>query len=578
MTGAQRADVPSAAGSRRADWLTRLRLGSGIVLFVYQATHLVNHALGLISLAAMEAGREFFLVVWRNPAATVLLYGSLALHAGLVLYTLYRRRTLRLPRAEALQIIGGLAIPPLFVVHAVPNRLAHELFGITDTYGYVIVATWLQTPLFGVLMVLLLVIAWMHGCLGVHYWLKIKPWYPPWAPLLGGLAVLWPAAALAGYVAGAREVAIRIDDPAWAEELFAAMTLPAQAEAAAAIYGVIERTEYAMAALLALILALRWIRVVIEQRRQLVTIRYPSGQRVAVQPGMTVLEASRSAGIPHASVCGGRGRCSTCRVRVGSGGEHLPPASEDELRVLQRVGAAANVRLACQIRPQRDLAVTPLLAPTAQPHDARARPAHVSGSEREIAILFADMRAFTAFSEHRLPYDVVFVLNQYFRAMGRPIEDAGGHLDKFIGDGVMALFGIERGVAQGCRDALTAAREMARAINELNATLKDDLPAPLRIGIGIHTGAVIVGEMGYARASSITAIGDAVNTASRLESANKEFHSQLVVSAEVAARAGVDLGAFPQHDIAIRGRSEPMQVYVIEDASGLPEIAARAAA
>ena len=145
-------------------------------------------------------------------------------------------------------------------------------------------------------------------------------------------------------------------------------------------------------------------------------------------------------------------------MRVGGGREHLPPPGEDEARVLTRVGAAANVRLACQIRPTQDLTVTPLLPAAAQASDGHARPAFIEGSEREIAIMFIDIRAFTQMAERKLPYDTVFVLNQYFRTMGSAVEEAGGRLDKFIGDGVMALFGIDGAPAEGCRNALIAAR------------------------------------------------------------------------------------------------------------------------
>ena len=141
---------------------------------------------------------------------------------------------------------------------------------------------------------------------------------------------------------------------------------------------------------------------------------------------MSVLEASRAAGIPHASVCGGRGRCSTCRVRVGAGAAQLPPPAADEARVLARIGdAGGGVRLACQLRPTHDLEVTPLMPAGAGPSDIRVQVNPGQGIEREIAVLFADLRAFTRMAEGRLPYDVVFVLNQYFRAMGQAIEEAG---------------------------------------------------------------------------------------------------------------------------------------------------------
>ena len=256
-------------------------------------------------------------------------------------------------------------------------------------------------------------------------------------------------------------------------------------------------------------------------------------------------------------------------MHISAGRESLPAPAPEETRVLMRVGASDATRLACQLRPTHDVSVTPLLAADATARDGHRKSAISQGAEREVSILFADIRSFTAFSEKKLPYDVVFVLNQYFRTMGSAVENAGGQLDKFIGDGVMALFGIEGDAATGCRSALEAARRMAIGLKELNENLKNDLPEPLRIGIGIHVGSVIVGDMGYATTRSVTAIGDAVNTASRLESMNKEYGSQLVVSGEVAERAKLDLADQRHESVAVRGRDEPLTVYILDDAASL---------
>jgi adenylate cyclase len=285
---------------------------------------------------------------------------------------------------------------------------------------------------------------------------------------------------------------------------------------------------------------------------------------------MTVLAVSQSYGIPHASVCGGRGRCSTCRIRVGAGLEALPPPSEPEARVLKRVGAPPNVRLACQTEVIDGLEVMPLLPPhTTGVAQTRGGPDYLQGRELDIAVLFADLRGFTQLSEHRLPYDVVFILNRYFAEMGAAIEGAGGRLDKFIGDGVMALFGVESGPAEGARRALAAARAMSERLAELNASLEGDLEEPLRIGIGIHLGAAIVGEMGYGQARGVTAVGDTVNTASRLEALTKQHGAQLLVSQSLVEAAGADLGAAPTVEIDIRGRQQTLAVRVVADASAL---------
>ena len=166
---------------------------------------------------------------------------------------------------------------------------------------------------------------------------------------------------------------------------------------------------------------------------------------------------------------------------------------------------------------------------------------------------------------------MVFVLNRYFNAMGKTIEEAGGRVDKFIGDGVMALFGLESGAAAGARQALEAARTMSVRLEELNRTLEHEIDAPLQIGIGLHLGPVIVGEMGYGPATQLTAVGDAVNTASRLESLCKELGVELVVSEEAVAKARADLSAFPLHEVAIRGRRQPLVVRAVARACDLGE-------
>jgi adenylate cyclase len=154
--------------------------------------------------------------------------------------------------------------------------------------------------------------------------------------------------------------------------------------------------------------------------------------------------------------------------------------------------------------------------------------------------------------------------------MGRAVESAGGRVDKFVGDGIMALFGVEEEIDAGCRAALTAARLMSERLVELNQSLRAELAEPLRIGIGLHAGPAIVGEMGYGSASAITAIGDAVNTASRLEGLAKEYAAELVVSADVITHAGLDLFGDRRGEIEIRGKQQKLQVAVFLNASDLP--------
>ena len=558
--------------------IRRLRLFSGLVMLAYVTMHLLNHAVGLVSLPAMEMVLADVFLIWSNPPAQALLYGSFLVHYILALWALWERRTLRLQAGELTQVVLGFAIPILLAHHVVATRISEDFFGANiGYYTFILWVYFVRSPEQGVLQMVTLVVAWTHAMFGLHFWLRVRPWYARVHPAAVGVAMLVPVLSLLGAIEAGREVAALAADPAWAREVFAHMQLPAPAivhelDLISTVLG------WFFAGTVAAVLLARLVRRLWQRRHGLVRIGYPDGRFIDVVRGTSVLEASRLAGIPHAHVCGGRGRCSTCRVRVRADIGSIDLPGEAEQRVLRRIGATANVRLACQLRPKGTVDVTPLLPPFAYAMDGRRRVDFAQGSEREIAILFADIRGFTALSEGRLPYDVVFILNRYFAAVGRAVESAGGRVDKFLGDGVMALFGIESGAQQGCREALTAARLMSERMGELNASLRGEIERPLRIGIGIHAGPIIIGEMGYGGATAMTAIGDAVNTASRLEELTKEYTVELVVSEAVVSRAGLDLSGFPRQEVEIRGKTETLAVRTLASAAELPASAAAARA
>ncbi|MEM7121718.1 MAG: adenylate/guanylate cyclase domain-containing protein [Pseudomonadota bacterium] len=554
--------------------IARIRLVSGLVLMVFLASHLINHALGIHSLAWMEAGRGVFDWVWRSPPGTIVLCAALILHLGLVFWSLYQRSSLAMPARDWAQLLLGLTIPLLVAEHIAATRGGHELFGVNDTYPYVVYALWVDAPWKGVLQSVLIVTAWLHGCLGVHFWLRLKPWYARWQWGAFGVALLIPILALAGFVGAGIDVARLAQDPEWLPDLIASTGAGSVFNELTALMRQAQLWTIAgTVALVALILLARWLRALLAARRKAPQLTYPEGRLVDVMPGATVLETSRMAGIPHASVCGGRGRCSTCRVRLGHGRDDVEPPDANETKVLERIGNPPHVRLACQIRPTADLAVTPLLPAHAGPADAVTRPRPAgAGREQEIAVLFADLRGFTTLSEAKLPYDTVFVLNRYFEAMGHAIEGAGGQIDKFIGDGVMALFGVDSAVDDGCRQALDATTAMGQALDALNRSLAREIDQPLRLGIGLHAGPAVIGEMGYGETMNMTAIGDVVNTASRLEGATKDLSCDLVVSERVVELAG--LAAMPglPHELAVRGKRETLRVRAISNLAGAPKL------
>ena len=554
-----------------APLIRRLRLAAGLTLFTYVGAHLVNHSLGLISYEAMEVGLTWALVLWRSAPGTVALYGAFLVHLVLGLWSLYRRRTLRMPAWEAAQLVLGLAIPPLLLLHMAGTRLTDELVGTTPSYARVLLRSWVVDPQAGLRQVVLLLLAWTHGCMGVHFWLRFRAGYARVAAVLYSIALLVPVLALLGFAAGAREAAaLARATPSLAEDLVRTeRPVTEERRAAPARAGRAALATYGLA--LAGVLAARGVRAGLRRWGGTIRISYPDRREIVVPRGWSVLEASRFGRVPHASVCGGRGRCSTCRVRVLGTIRDLPAPSVDERRVLERLGAPPNVRLACQLRPAHDLAVVPLLPAVLAPHDTALRVGARHGREREIAVLFADLRGFTRLAEHKLPFDVVFFLNRYFEAVGSAIAEAGGLVNQFTGDGVMALFGVERGGDAGCRQALAAAGAMVARVRDLGDALGDELDTPLRLGIGIHVGPAVVGGMGYGQAFYLTAVGDTVHVAARLEALTKDYGCELVISDEVATRARIVVADLARHEITLRNRQAPLTVIVAPSAAAIAD-------
>ena len=224
---------------------------------------------------------------------------------------------------------------------------------------------------------------------------------------------------------------------------------------------------------------------------------------------------------------------------------------------MARVSAAPDVRLACQTRPTADAEVTPLLAPDIGPAKAMTRAGYLKGDEREVAILFADLRGFTALSEQRLPYDVVFLLNRYFTAMGRAVEDAGGRVDKFIGDGVMATFHGKHHVDR----ALDAAIAVRQKLNAWVESGDAGETRPMRVSIGVNRGEVVRGNIGSESLARLdfTVVGDVVNTAARYQGAAAA--NQILIGEEVYERVKQSFQCERIGPIPLKNKAEPAVVY-----------------
>jgi len=274
-----------------------------------------------------------------------------------------------------------------------------------------------------------------------------------------------------------------------------------------------------------------------------------------------VLEALRENGIPHASVCGGRARCTSCRVLVTKGLDRLPEPSGLEAIALARIGATPGMRLACQIRQ-------PPISPSCSfwPQTRALR----RWSERLITVLFVDLRGSTDLSESKMPYDLLYILNQFFHEMTKALDATNGHYAQFAGGGLMALYGLNaKDPAVGAGDALRGAREMLARVDQLNSRLRGDLLHPLRIGIGIHFGEAIVGAMGPPGSQVISAIGETANACSRLEGLTKRYDCRVVVSRRAAETAGLDVGKFKLHSAWVNGVAQPVEFYALNSMADL---------
>ena len=532
--------------------LRQIRLATSLVLFTYVTLHFANHALGNISLEAMDEGLVIQKAIWQSLPGAVILYLSLFTHMSLGFWALYARRHFRWTRLEATQLVLGLSIPFLLADHFVGTRVALSQFGLEKSYEQEFLKFWVNSPFSGGLQAILLLIVWIHGCLGLHFWLRLKPFYPRVKELLLAAAVLLPTLALLGYYQGGERTIQAVRDPEWRARNTSPDHVGTLAQNAVLLD---ERTRILvfLGAALALTFFARGVRHWREQRVGSIRLTYPD-RTIRAPRGFSVLEASLVNNIPHAHVCGGRGRCSTCRIRVLSDTSALPSPSAAEQAVLERVGAAPGVRLACQLRPTSDIAFVPMLSPHATTVDAYRTGSAYSGVERYVVIMFVDMRGSSRLAEGRLPFDTVFVINQFLSAVSSAILAAGGEPNQILGDGLLALFGMGGKPEAACRQAVAACAAIAANVERLNSALAHALLEPIRFGIGIHAGVTIAGNIGYDRHAQFTVIGDAVNVASRLEEMTKTFGCEVMMSEEVYQRAGFGPDDLPAHDVAPRGR------------------------
>jgi len=534
-------------------WEREIRMWAGIVLFTFVTMHLLNHALGVLGIATMTAVQEWRVWLWRTWPGTIALYGAAAVHVALALKRIALRRTWRMPIEEGVQIVLGLAIPVLVLEHALGTRYAHSVLGTNDSYLAMLQILYPNRVAWQTTLVL---VAWFHGVIGLHYVFRHRPWFGRVREVGATLAFAVPLLALAGFIAAGREAVLLHDSaPSRTPEQIAGLSQAAE-------------FSWQLMAVVALLLAGTMIVIAITRRlRGFVPIRYVGHGEIALKPGSTLLEASRQHGIRHPSLCGGRGRCSTCRVLVLSGQDTLPEPTPTERKVLTRISAPASVRLACQIRPTSALCVQILLPAISREGQLDwQEEAYKWGVDRKVAILFVDIRAFSTLAKKQLPHDTVLLVNRFVNEITQSVEAHDGRIGMYLSDGVMAIFGLGGQKGMGSRDAVAAGRDMLKVARSLNAEFGSALPMPLRLGIGIHCGSAVIARIGdEERGYMVTALGETVSIASRLECATKELLADMVVSDAAMQASGLTLpGAMLRH-VQMRGHDEPIEAHAFAE-------------
>ena len=543
--------------------IRRARMYSGLVIFLYVTVHLVNHSMGLISLEVMEGLRQRVSAFNRNIVVSLTLYGALLVHTLLGFHHLLTRRSFKMSAKDWTQLVTSFALPLVLLPHMFASGYTPRFKDAQTSYKVVLDGMLEDGGIY--FMGLFVIFVWVHGIIGITSMIKFHPVYQKYKNAFLVVSWLLPILAVLGAVTASKELATDIENnKIIMEQVYAEANIGKELEAE-----LMQTSDMLMVNYLFILLGVILFVFVLHQVRKAfrkIKITYPNGKEVRVAKGTSILEASREHRIGHVSMCGGRGRCSTCRVRVMSDIETLPPRNGIESLVAERLSLQDNVRLACQLRPTSAVEVRPLVNAPVETLTTEDRET-LCGREEEIVVMFVDLRGFTAISEKLLPYDTVYLLNQYFKIAGEAIVQSGGRIDKFIGDGIMALFTDGSGVEENSKNALLAAGKLAEGIKELSTETSSDFGSDLKFGIGIHAGTSVVGAMGYGENITDTAIGDCVNVASRLEQLTKEEECQLIITSDLYQRSGLSLKASYEKNVTVKGKSEAFKISAFKDAS-----------
>lgn len=326
--------------------LRSLRIVTGLYLLGYVTSHLINLSLGLISIEAMDAARPYLTGIWSNEVTGLILLTVLLVHYGIGLWSVYDRPRIGGTVQDMVQAISGLTILPLLSIHAVGVVMLQGV-GVDVDYNLILRIFWLSNPGYGLIQVLLLSVAWVHGAAGLFMWLRAKHSMARVLPWLYPLGVAIPVLALLGYTAAGRVVLVSGIGPQIVQSEIAPGAVVPDVP-----YALIMQVQsWVMWGSIILGLLVLIARVLRRWLSKPTVIRLTTKNVGSFhgRTGQTLLDALRTQGQPHANLCSGRGRCGTCAVRLLGADTELPAASTLEQATLDRIDKGPDVRLACQL-------------------------------------------------------------------------------------------------------------------------------------------------------------------------------------------------------------------------------------
>lgn len=299
------------------------------------------------------------------------------------------------------------------------------------------------------------------------------------------------------------------------------------------------------------------------------SILFLKEKHVDVKDNESILDASLKAGIPHYHVCGGNARCSTCRILVIDGPENLSAPNKREAALKERLGLSDNIRLACQTYVLREsVTINRIVKDSSDVEiyldDSIKHKKRQIGEEKELALLFMDIRDFTPFMEKNLPFDVIHVISKYFYAVKLTLKEHGGRIIETAGDGLYAVFGLDNTEGHYIKSSVDACFAIQKTTERFNQSyLLPFFTHEFEVGIGLHAGKVIYGSFDVDQPEQLAVMGFAVNVAARLQNATKEYNNSFIASETIVKQLEGDYCEHCKVDVNLKGVSQPVPIYLM---------------